>query len=410
MKTKIALAAAGFIGFVGAAVAEDTTKIAFIDPLSGGNAAVGEISLNTFRFIAAEINAAGGMNGKKVEIVPLDNKGVAQESLVQIQKAADQGVRIVTQGSGSAVAAALIEWLRKYNERNPGKEIIYLNYGGVDPALTNEKCSFWHFRFDIGSDIKMAAMTSYIKGRPEIKKVYLINQDYSFGQSVRVLARAMLKEARPDIEIVGDELHPLVKVTDFSPYIAKIKASGADTVITGNWGPDFSLLLKAAANSGLAVNWYTYYGNSVGAPTAIRQAGLADHVFQFSEGVVNSAPEAAQKFESDFRAKLGVGLFYPRSVNELRMVVAAAAAAKSDDPKAIAAQLEGMKFATLDGGEAFMRKDDHQFFQDIYMASFGPLGPGDKFDEEHTGWGWKLVATIKKENTLQPTTCKMERP
>ena len=247
MKTRIALAAAAFVGFTSAAVAEDAVKIAFIDPLSGGNAAVGEISLNTFRFIAAEINAAGGMNGKKLEIVPLDNKGVAQESLVQIQKAADQGVRIVTQGSGSAVAAALIEWLRKYNERNPGKEIIYLNYGGVDPALTNEKCSFWHFRFDIGSDIKMAAMTSYIKARPEIKKVYLINQDYSFGQSVRVLARAMLKEARPDIEIVGDELHPLVKVTDFSPYIAKIKASGADTVITGNWGPDFSLLLKAAA-------------------------------------------------------------------------------------------------------------------------------------------------------------------
>ena len=410
MKTRIALAAAAFIGFTSAAVAEDTVKIAFIDPLSGGNAAVGEISLNTFRFIAAELNAAGGMNGKKLEIVPLDNKGVAQESLVQIQKAADQGVRIVTQGSGSAVAAALIEWLRKYNERNPGKEIIYLNYGGVDPALTNEKCSFWHFRFDIGSDIKMAAMTSYIKARPEIKKVYLINQDYSFGQSVRVLARAMLKEARPDIEIVGDELHPLVKVTDFSPYIAKIKASGADTVITGNWGPDFSLLLKAAADSGLAVNWYTYYGNSVGAPTAIHQAGLADHVFQFSEGVVNGAPASTQKFETDFRAKLGVGLFYPRSVNELRMLVEAAAAAKSEDPKAIATQMEDMKFATLDGGQAFMRKDDHQFFQDIYMASFGPLGPGDKFDEEHTGWGWKLVATIKKEDTLQPTTCKMERP
>ena len=57
----------------------------------------------------------------------------------------------------------------------------------------------------------------------------------------------MLAAKRPDIEIVGDELHPLFKVSDFSPYIAKIKASGADTVITGNWGPDFALLLKAAA-------------------------------------------------------------------------------------------------------------------------------------------------------------------
>ena len=103
-------------------------------------------------------------------------------------------------------------------------------------------------------------------------------------------------------------------------------------------------------------------------------------------------------------------MFYPRQVNELRMMTAAAAAAKSEDPKAIAAQMEDMKFATFDGGEAFMRKDDHQFFQDIYISSFGPLGPNDKFDEEHTGWGWKLVDVVKKENTVLPTTCKMERP
>jgi branched-chain amino acid transport system substrate-binding protein len=410
MKTRIALAVAAFIGFAGAARAEDTTRIAFIDPLSGGGAAVGEISLNTFRFIADEINAAGGVNGKKLEIVAFDNKGNPQETLVQVQKAADEGIHIVTQGSGSGVANALTEWVRKYNERNPGKEILYLNYGAVDPALINEKCNFWHFRWDIDSNVRMAALTSFIKTRSEIKKVYLINQDYSFGQSVQKSARAMLKEKRPDIEIVGDELHPLLKVTDFAPYIAKIKASGADTVITGNWGADFSLLLKAAADAGMQANWYTYYAGSVGGATAIRQTGLADRVFEVFEGVVNSAPPEAQKFETDFRAKLGIGLFYPRSVNVMRMLVAAAAAAKSDVPIALARQLEGMKFTTFEGGEAFMRKDDHQFFQDIFISSFGPLGPGDKFDEEHTGWGWKLVATIKKEDTLLPTTCNMERP
>ena len=139
------------------ALAQDTVKIAFIDPLSGGNAAVGEISLNTFRFIAEDINAAGGVNGQKLQIVPFDNKGIPQETLVQAQKAADEGIRVFTQGSGSGVADALNEWLRKYNDRNPGKEIIYLNYGAVDPALTNAKCNFWHFRWDIGSDIRMQA-------------------------------------------------------------------------------------------------------------------------------------------------------------------------------------------------------------------------------------------------------------
>ena len=248
--------------------------MAILIRLSGGGASIGEVGLKTFQYLADELNANGGLNGKKVEIVGLDNKTNPQESLIQAQKAADQGIRIITQGNGSSVAAALSDWVTKYNDRNPGKEIIYLNYAAVDPVLTNDKCSYWHFRWDANSDIKMAALTSFMKDRPNIKKIYLINQDYSFGQSVRTQARAMLKEKRPDIEIVGDEVHPLLKVTDFSPYIAKIKASGADSVITGNWGQDIALLLKAAADAGLQTDWYTYYAGGAGGPTAIKQTGL----------------------------------------------------------------------------------------------------------------------------------------
>ena len=392
------------------ALAEDTIKIAYLDPLSGGGASIGEVGLKTFKYLADEINAAGGLNGKKVEIVGLDNKTNPQETLIQAQKAADQGIRIFTQGNGSAVGAALEGWVAKYNDRNPGKEIVYLNYAAVDPILTNDKCSYWHFRFDANSDIKMAALTTFMKDRPNIKKVYLINQDYSFGQSVRTQARAMLKEKRPDIEIVGDELHPLLKVTDFAPYVAKIKASGADTVITGNWGQDIALLLKAAADAGLQTDWYTYYAGGAGGPTAIRQTGLAHRVFAITEGVPNSAPAAAQKWEADFRAKEGVSLFYPRAVNEMRMLAKAVTAAKADDAKSIAAQLEGMKSEAFDGGDIFMRKEDHSLFQDMYIASFGPLDPGAKFDEEGTGWGWKLAGTVKAADTVLPTTCKMERP
>jgi branched-chain amino acid transport system substrate-binding protein len=392
------------------ALAEDTIKIAYIDPLSGGGASIGEVGLKTYKYLADEINAGGGLNGKKVEIVPLDNKTNPQETLIQAQKAADQGIRIFTQGNGSAVGAALEGWVAKYNDRNPGKEIVYLNYAAVDPVLTNDKCSYWHFRFDANSDIKMAALTSFMKDRPNIKKVYLINQDYSFGQSVRTQARAMLKEKRPDIEIVGDELHPLLKVTDFAPYVAKIKASGADTVITGNWGQDIALLLKAAADSGLKTDWYTYYAGGAGGPTAIRQTGLSHQVFAITEGVPNSAIPAAQKWEADFRAKEGVALFYPRAVNEMRMLSKAITTAKADDAKSIAAQLEGMKFDAFDGGDVFMRKDDHSLFQDMYIASFGPLDPGAKFDEEGTGWGWKTAGVVKGADTVLPTTCKMERP
>src|SRR5690606_21464649 len=161
---------------------------------------------------------------------------------------------------------------------------IYLNYAAVDPVLTNAKCNFWHFRWDANSEIKMEALTNYMKPNKSIKKVYLINQDYSFGHAVRADANKMMKAKRPDIEIVGDELHPLLKITDFAPYIAKIKASGADSVITGNWGQDFALLLKAAADAGLQANWYTYYAGGSGGPTAIKQTGLNHRVFQITEG------------------------------------------------------------------------------------------------------------------------------
>src|ERR1700746_2815717 len=299
------------------ALAQEAVKIAYIDPLSGGGASVGEVGFKTFQFIADELNAKRGILGKKVEIVPFDNKTNPQESLIQAQKAIDGGVRYVTQGNGSSVAGALTDFVAKYNDRNPGKEVLFFNYAAVDPVLTNDKCNFWHFRWDANSDIKMEALTNYMKQRPGISKVYLINQDYSFGQAVRSEAKKMIAQKRPDIQIVGDELHPLLKITDFSPYVAKIKASGADTVITGHWGQDFALLLKAAADAGLKVNWYTYYAGGAGGPTAVKQTGLDHQVFQIIEGFANSGNKAAIEFEKDFRAKVNLSLWYPRAVNEM---------------------------------------------------------------------------------------------
>ncbi|MGM4906742.1 branched-chain amino acid ABC transporter substrate-binding protein [Tardiphaga sp. 866_E4_N2_1] len=394
----------------GTAMAQETVKIGYIDPLSGGGASVGEGGLKTFQFLAEELNAKGGILGKKVEIVPLDNKTNPQESLIQAQKAIDSGVRYLTQGNGSSVAGALTDFVTKYNERNPGKEVLYFNYAAVDPVLTNEKCSFYHFRWDANSDIKMEALTNYMKTTPSIKKVYLINQDYSFGQSVRTQARAMLKTKRADVEIVGDELHPLLKITDFAPYVAKIKASGADSVVTGNWGQDIALLLKAAADAGLKVNWYTYYAGGAGGPTAIKQTGLNHQVFQITEGFANIDHKTSVDFEKTFRAKVNLSLWYPRAVNEIRMFAAAAEKAKSLEPVKVAQALEDAKFEVFNGGDGVMRKDDHQFFQPIYISSFGERTEKEPFDEENTGWGWKLAAKVDTKDTMLPTTCRMERP
>ncbi len=409
-RTPALIGAAAIALFATQAAAQSTLKIAYIDPLSGGMAATGEAGLKTFQYLADEVNAKGGVNGMKVEVIGYDNKLNAQESLVQVQKAIDAGIRIITQGNGSAFAAAIEDFVGKYNDRNPGKEIIYFNYAAVDPVLTNEKCNFWHFRWDANSDIKMEALTNYMKPRQSIKKLYLINQDYSFGQAVRAEAKKMIAKKRPDIQIVGDELHPLAKITDFSPYVAKIKASGADTVITGNWGADFALLLKAAADAGLQVDWYTYYAGGIGGPTAIKQANASDRVYGIVEGVWNDPYPPQREFEKAFRAKTGIPNYYPRVVNQMRMTFAAIEQAKSAEPGKIAQKLEGMKVTVHNGGEGFMRADDHQFFQPMYIAQFGPLSGDQPFEEEKTGWGWKIQAKVDTQDTVLPTTCKMNRP
>ena len=394
------------------AAAADSIKIGYVDPLSGGAASIGQIGLNQLKFIADAANAKGGVLGKKVEIIAYDNKINPQVSLVQVQKAIDEGVQIIVQGNGSSVGAAIEDFVSKYNERNPGKAVVYLNYAAIDPIMTNEKCSYWHFSWDANVDIKMEALTNFIKPRKDIKKVYLIDQDYSFGHSVADTAVRMLKEKRPDIQIVGNEFHPLVKVTDFSPYIAKIKASGADSVITGNWGQDFALLIKAAGDAGLKVDWYTFYAGGAGGPTAIKQANLADHVFQITEGFNNLAYKPAQEVARAYVTHYEADpVFYPRMFNLTGMLFKAIEEAKSDDPAKFAPKLEGMKYATFSSGEeGFMRKADHQFFQPLYISDFGPLGSTDTFDEEHTGWGWKLVAQIPVKDTITATTCKMKRP
>ena len=233
-KSTVAIATACLWLSAGAYAAEPI-KIAHIDPMSGPFALVGESVGRHLDAVAAEINAKGGvLGGMKFEMVHFDNKSSPQESVLLLKQITDSRIRYVTQGAGSNVAHALSEALSKHNTRNPDNSVLYFNFAAQDPALTNDKCNFWHFRFDAHVDMKLDAITNFIAQQKNIHKVYLLNQDYAFGQAISRAAREMLTKKRPDIEIVGDDLHPLGKVKDFSPYIAKIKASGTETVITGN--------------------------------------------------------------------------------------------------------------------------------------------------------------------------------
>jgi branched-chain amino acid transport system substrate-binding protein len=404
---RIALAAAALGAILAAPGALADLIIGYIDPLSGGAASAGLNAQKHMVFFIDQINAAGGLNGEKLVLNSYDNKVNPQESLIMLKKAIDEGARIIMQGNGSAVALAISDAVLKHNERNPGKEVLFFNYAAIDPALTNDKCNFWHFRFDADVDMKMSGFGDAIVKNKNIHKVYLINQDYSFGKAVAAAAHRILAQKRPDVQIVGDELHPLQKVQDFSPYVAKIKASGADTVITGNWSNDMLLLFKAGKDAGLDVNWFTYYGGGLGSVPAIGKDGVG-HLTQITEHHKNVMPtllpeEAA--FEKRFTDKSDE-LYYWRIRNMFHMLEAAAKKAKSNDPVKLAKALEGLKMDTP-LGPSEMRADNHQYLQPLFVST---LTDHPKFDVEKSGLGFKTDEKIDAANTAMPTTCKMDRP
>lgn len=383
----------------------DTVRIALIDPLTGPMAAAGQSALDHLKFHAEKINENGGINGDKLEIVGLDNKVNPQESLVQLQKAIDDGIRYVTQGMGSSVGSALLAAVNKHNQRNPGDEVLYLNIAAVDPAFTNERCSFWHFRFDAHVDMKMNAMTSWIEGRDDIKKVYLINQDYSFGRAVAEAATKMLKEKRPDIEIVGQDFHPLAKVKDFTPYVSKIQSSEADAVITGNWGQDITLLVKAAAEFGLEAPFFTYYGASSGVVTQLGDKGV-DRIYQINEYYGEFEDPEMAKRQTELYEQAEWDFYYLRLSTMLDMLKKSADQAKSTDPVDVAKAMEGMKLETTTG-EVVMRAEDHQ----IQLPMFISVMKDDmEYGAEGTDYNFKKVARIDREAVSLPTTCRMRRP
>ncbi len=261
----------GLTSGVDLARAQGTIKIAYTDPLSGPFAQVGDQNLQQFKYIIDWINGRGGAIGRKFELVAFDNKSQPSDALLALKSATDQNMPIIMQCSGSNIAAALIEAVDKHNERNPDNRIVYVNCGAVATELTNEKCNYWHFRMDAHVGMKAETM---VRALPkDVTKVYLLNQDYLFGQSVQRDVKAFITKLRPDVKVVGDELIPLGKVKDFSPYTTKIKASGAQALLTGNWGPDMTLLIKAGMDSGLDVRYYTMYAHLGGGATAIGPGG-----------------------------------------------------------------------------------------------------------------------------------------
>ena len=410
MKNAIRLVTAGAILVcAGAAFAQsgETVKIAMIEGLSGPFGNVGQNQLKSWQFLSEQLNGKNNVAGVKFEVVGFDSKGSPQEALNSFKAAVDQGFRYISQGNGSGAALALTDAVQKHNERNPGKEVVYLNYAAVDPALTNEKCNYWHFRLDADTSQKMEALTSFMKDQPKVKKVYLLNQNYSHGQQVAKYFKEGIARKRPDSSIVGDDLVPLGQVKDFAPYVAKIKQSGADTIVTGNWGADLTLLIKALNEAGLKIPMYTYYAAVSGTPTVLASGGDSE-VYQISYAHSNYTGVVG-KLTNDYQKKFGDDFYTYSIYNGILLMSEAISKAKSTDPVKVAAAMSGLKFKGFNG-DSEMRKSDHQMQQGLYISKWQKVDAKNPYSVEKTGYTFAPIKYIESYVASTPTSCQMKRP
>jgi branched-chain amino acid transport system substrate-binding protein len=406
-------------------------KIALIEALSGAFANTGEAVFRNLVWATERVNTRGGvvLSGninRRLELERYDSKGQVEEALSVLRAAIDDGAQIIMQGNSSSVAAALIDAINKHNERTPAKRLVFLNYSAVDPILTNEKCSPWHFRFDAHADMRMAALMEVLREDRALKSIYLIGQDYSFGQAVLREGKRQLGAQRSDIAIVGDELHPLGRIKDFAPYAAKIKASGAGAVLTGNFGNDLTLLIKACKEVGFDGKFYTFYGNALGAPAAIGEAGIgkviavADWLPNVGapDGIVRGLDGGKRQREADafmqsFRARFSrpeddyVHMRMHLMMEALAQALQGTNSAQEIDVLALAQRLEKSN-VSLFGQSGSMRSADHQFQQPLVVGMMDRVGTqGVKYDVEGSGYGFRVIRVIDAAKAQMPTSCKM---
>ena len=391
-------------------------QLALIEGMSGPFANTGEAVLRNLVWAVERVNARGGVttaDGKRLLVLNrYDSKGQNEEALTSLRAAIDAGAQYIFQGNSSANASVLIDAIQKHNERELQKRVLFLNYSAVDPALTQERCNFWHFRFDAHADMRMTALMQVLKQDAKLKSVYLIGQDYSFGQAVLKEAKQQLNQLRPDIQVAGEELHPIGRVKDFLPYAAKIKASGAQAVITGNWGNDLTLLIKAAKEAGFEGKFYTFYGNALGAPAAIGDAGVGK-VLAVAEWMPNVPGAESVKFYQAFKQRFdkpAEDYVHLRMQLMIEALVQSIEKAGVSEPLAVALQLEKAD-VSLGGQRGKMRALDHQFQQPLVVSMMAKQGgPDVPFDVEGSGYGFKVVKQFKAADVELPSSCKMIRP
>jgi len=228
----------------------DTIKIAVVASFSGPAALVGDIYFVSVQWVAHDINKRGGImvDGKKklVQVIKADHQSRVDvckkvcERMVLKEK-----VDVLWGTNGSHLMKVINQVADKY-------KVIALCAGSLSDELYDAQ-NFTRYSFMTSfstEQIGRAAAYFYGQIRKKEKKFYILCQDYLFGHQMAEGFKKGLKEYYPEAEIVGEDYHRLF-LTDFAPYMTKIKASGAEVIYTGDWIPDAANLLKQARQMGI---------------------------------------------------------------------------------------------------------------------------------------------------------------
>lgn len=388
--------------------AESLVRMAFIDPLSGPAANIGRNGLRTWQFMANELAGADNPARVRMVLAGFDNRGSPEESLNALKAAIDQGFRYIVQGNGSGVASVIVDALERHNLRYPERAVLYINYAAMDPVLTQEKCSYWHVRIDADTVMKTQALARYFASQPGLERVFLLNQNYAHGQQVSERFKEALKRFAPQVTVVGDDVHPPFRGQDFSPYVQRVQASGAQALVTGNWGTDLQDLVTSMIANKLETPLYAYYPSLPGVPSALADARRRFPVVQVACGYT-SQPGPLTDLAQKFRRETGEDLVVYAAYDGIAMLMHAMRFAESTDAVRVAARISGMLFKGFNG-PVQVSPDDHQLQKGVYLSRWQKVSSAFPVAAEGTGYTFAPVQYFDAADISAPVVCRMRRP
>lgn len=386
------------------------TQIDVILPMTGPTAGTGELFKNGVDFAFSEINDAGGVHGQRVAPRILDDAGTTQGGTDRVRQAISGGARIILQGGGSAVAAAVSADVKRWNERNPDKPVLLIMMGAEAASLTKKDCHFYAFRTSTNADMRVKALAKALSENGRLgTKVFAINQDYSWG---REMDQAVKENAGVyKYEVVGSVLHDVSKIQDFSPYVERIRESGAETVVTGNWARDLLLLMQSVASANLKAKFATVFLDEKGNIASAGKAALGSYVA--TPFVAEAGGAEGEAYLKKFNDKTGAnpvsaGNNAVIAIRLLGRAMNTVSAGDATNPTALALTLETAKSPWIHG-EVSIRAEDHQLRLPLVVAE---VSTDAKYKVDGTDMGLKPVKVLSAAETEVPPdgSCRMQRP